>query len=64
MGLAPFIDFKSSISRPFQCWAPPLLTPEEPTRDKYFKRLSDVVEAVLGGFLLDSGPEAANAFLR
>ena len=64
-GLAPFIDFrKAVVTEPFRHWAPSLSSPSETSLTMYFKTVSDIVEAILGAFLIDGGPQVANAFLR
>jgi len=65
-GLPPFIQFPfSKEANPFYDWAPALLQPTKlKRRVVHYKKVSDVVEALLGAFLLDGGPRAANAFLR
>jgi len=53
------------VNEPYRHWAPSLMAPLAASASEVnVKVIADVVEALIGAYLLDGGPRAADAFLR
>lgn len=63
--LPSFINFRKAVTtEPFRHWAPSLAAPSHANLTMFYKTVSDIVEALLGAYLIDGGPQMANRFLR
>ncbi len=65
-GLQGFVTLRSKVlNEPYRYWAPSLMVP--PAKEAIsvnVKVVADVVEALIGAYLTDGGPRAADAFLQ